>query len=154
MHLYPLHIASPYLKEAHKAGVAHHNAGRVFTGMERYPLCVFEVSIKKVFYTVAVVKEFLRVHTFLYPAEITRTVRIQDCGMLHQIHIVNKSECAHGTGRYAYASVHTFRTGKTEFALLYDMLQTVNVQILVALKTGHIVAVALVVAEKQVLAVG
>ena len=49
--------------------------------------------------------------------------------------------------------MHTLFGGKTEFALVQPLLKVVNGEVLVALKDDEIMAVALMIAEKQVFAV-
>ena len=67
--------------------------------------------------------------------------------------IVDQSEGRHRSGTKPEIALHTLLGGEGEFALMQTMLQVVNRQRAFAIEDHQIVAVALMVAEKEILAV-
>ena len=71
-----------------------------------------------------------------------------------QVHVMDKAERGDASREKSQAAGHPFRRGEGEFPLAELMLQIVDREVLVALKTDQIVTVPLVVPHEQVLAVG
>ena len=104
--------------------------------MEAHAFGVAKIGVKEVFDPVSVVKEFLRI------------------GSGCDIDVVDQSERAYRAGAHAETSFHPRRAGKTQLALMKKMFKGMDVQVFVTLEADQIMPVALVIAEKQVLAVG
>ena len=69
------------------------------------------------------------------------------------VRVVDETEEGDGAGDSSEVFLHALFGGEGELALMQLMLQSVDVHLLVALEDDQVVAVALVVSEKQVLAV-
>ena len=67
--------------------------------------------------------------------------------------VVDKSEGRHRARLQAEVTLHTLWRGETQLALMQAVLHIVNSHILVAVEAYQVVAVALMVAEKEVFAV-
>ena len=67
--------------------------------------------------------------------------------------VVDKSEGRHRARLQAEVPLHTLWRGETQLALMQAVLHIVNSHILVTVEAYQVVAVTLVVAEKEVLAV-
>ena len=67
--------------------------------------------------------------------------------------IVYKSERRYRAWLQAEITLHTLWRGETQLALMQAVFEVVNSHILVAVEADQVVAIALVVAEKEVLAV-
>ena len=69
------------------------------------------------------------------------------------LRIVNQSEWRYRTGAQAEVFLHAFLGCKRQFSLMESLFEVVDGDILVAVEHHKVVAVAFVVAEKEVLAV-
>ena len=67
--------------------------------------------------------------------------------------IVDKSKRRHRARLQAEVSLHTLWRGEAQLSLMQTVLKVVDSHILVAVEADEVVAIALVVAEKEVLAV-
>ena len=67
--------------------------------------------------------------------------------------VVDKSEGRHRARLQAEVALHTLWRSETQFALMQTVLHIVNCHILVAVEADQVVAITLVVAEKEVFAV-
>jgi len=70
------------------------------------------------------------------------------------VYVVDKPKRADGAGTETKVLLHSPLRGQTELALMKKVLQVVDTHMMVALEDNQIVAVALMVAEKKVLAMG
>ena len=68
------------------------------------------------------------------------------------VYVVYQPQRTHRSGADAQAAVHPLGTGKTQFALVQHVLQGMDVKVFVAFETHQIMAVSLMVAEEQILA--
>ena len=69
------------------------------------------------------------------------------------VHVVDEAEGGDAAGLQAEVFLHALLRGEGQLALVQALLQVVNVHLVHALEDDQVVLVALVVPEKQVLAV-